>query len=141
MLAVAGVARGELGQIHPSAISDASLAAVAFLIVFGSLVAFTAYGWLLKNASTTILSTYAYVNPAVAVFLGWAFIGEHVGGREVAAGLVILSSIGLLVFAREARPEREPTPESLPFHIREQEARTAEVRSAPRLSELYRVAA
>src|SRR5207245_5876693 len=74
MLALVGIGRGELGQVHPSRISDASLAAVLFLIVFGSLVAFTAYGWLLKNAPTRLLSTYAYVNPAVAVFLGWAFI-------------------------------------------------------------------
>ena len=73
-----------------------------FLIVFGSLVAFTAYGWLLKNAPTRLLSTYAYVNPAVAVLLGWAFVGEHVGGREIAAGLVIVSSVGLLAFARHA---------------------------------------
>jgi drug/metabolite transporter (DMT)-like permease len=141
MLAVVGIARGELGQVHLSAISNASLAAVLFLIVFGSLVAFTAYGWLLKNASTRLLSTYAYVNPAVAVLLGWAFVGEKVGGREIAAGLVILSSVALIAFAREPREQPEPTPESLPFHIRAQEARTVEIRSAPRLSELYRVSA
>ena len=141
MLALVGIARGELGQVHPAEISSASLAAVAFLIVFGSLVAFTAYGWLLKNAPTRLLSTYAYVNPAVAVFLGWAILGEHIGGREIAAGLVILSSIGLLVFAREPREEPEPTAESLPFHIREQESRGAEIRTVPRLSELARVSA
>ena len=141
MLALVGIGHGELGQVHPAAISNASLAAVLFLIVFGSLVAFTAYGWLLKNASTRLLSTYAYVNPAVAVFLGWAFIGERVGGREIAAGLVILSSIGLLVFARAPREQSEPTPESLPFHIREQEARGAELRTVPRLQELVRVTA
>jgi drug/metabolite transporter (DMT)-like permease len=141
MLALVGIARGELGQVHPGAISSASLAAVLFLIVFGSLVAFTAYGWLLKHAPTRLVSTYAYVNPAVAVFLGWAFIGEHVVGREIAAGLVILSSIGLLVFARAPREPSEPTPDSLPFHIREQEARGTEVRTVPRLSELVRVTA
>ena len=141
MLALVGIGRGELGQVHLSEISNASLAAVLFLIVFGSLVAFTAYGWLLKNASTRLLSTYAYVNPAVAVLLGWAFVGEKVGGREIAAGLVIVSSVGLLAFAREPREQPEPTAESLPFHIRAQEARTVEIRSAPRLSELYRVAA
>jgi drug/metabolite transporter (DMT)-like permease len=139
MLALVGIAHGELGQVHPSAISNASLAAVLFLIVFGSLVAFTAYGWLLKNAPTRLLSTYAYVNPAVAVFLGWAFIGERVGGREIAAGLVILSSIGLIIFARAPREQSEPTPESLPFHIREQEARGTELRTVPRLHELVRV--
>jgi drug/metabolite transporter (DMT)-like permease len=138
MLAVVGIGRGELGQVHLSAISDASLAAVLFLIVFGSLVAFTAYGWLLKNASTRLLSTYAYVNPAVAVLLGWAFVGEQIGGREIAAGLVILSSVALIAFARSPREQPEPTPETLPFHIRAQEARTVEIRSAPRLSELYR---
>jgi drug/metabolite transporter (DMT)-like permease len=141
MLALVGIGRGELGQVHLSEISNASLAAVLFLIVFGSLVAFTTYGWLLKNASTRLLSTYAYVNPAVAVLLGWAFIGEKIGGREIAAGLVIVSSVGLLAFAREPREQPEPTAESLPFHIRAQEARTVEIRSAPRLSELYRVAA
>jgi drug/metabolite transporter (DMT)-like permease len=141
MLAVVGIARGELGQVHFSQISNVSLAAVLFLIVFGSLVAFTAYGWLLKNASTRLLSTYAYVNPAVAVLLGWAFVGEKIGGREIAAGLVILSSVALIAFARAPREQPEPTPDSLPFHIRAQEARTVAIRSAPRLSELYRVAA
>jgi drug/metabolite transporter (DMT)-like permease len=141
MLAVVGIGRGELGQVHFSQISDASLAAVLFLIVFGSLVAFTAYGWLLKNASTRLLSTYAYVNPAVAVFLGWAFVGEKIGGREIAAGLVILSSVALIAFARAPREQPAPTPETLPFHIRAQEARTVEIRSAPRLSELHRVSA
>ena len=86
--ACSGSPIGEGGRVHPSQISAASLGALLFLIVFGSLVAFTAYGWLLQNASTPLLSTYAYVNPAVAVFLGWAFVGEHVGGREIAAGLV-----------------------------------------------------
>jgi drug/metabolite transporter (DMT)-like permease len=141
MLALVGIGRGELGQVHLSEISNASLAAVLFLIVFGSLVAFTAYGWLLRNASTRLLSTYAYVNPAVAVLLGWAFVGEKVGGREIAAGLVIVSSVALVALAREPREQPEPTAESLPFHIRAQEARTVEIRSAPRLSELYRVAA
>src|SRR5436305_3746551 len=63
MLGLVGIARGE--RIH--AVSTSSLLAVAFLVVFGSLIAFTAYGWLLQNASTPLLSTYAYVNPAVAV--------------------------------------------------------------------------
>jgi drug/metabolite transporter (DMT)-like permease len=139
-LAVVGAARGELGRVHPSAISNESLAAVAFLVVFGSVVAFTVYGWLLRHASTPLLSTYAYVNPAVAVLLGWAFADEHVGGREISAGLVILSSVGLLVFAREHRHAPEPTAEALPHYIREQEARRAELRRAPRLAELHRVA-
>ena len=111
-LAVVGISMGELGRVHPSAISGESLAALAFLIVFGSLIAFTVYGWLLKHASTPLLSTYAYVNPGVAVFLGWAFAGEHVGGRELVAGLVILSSIALLLFSRTGR-RRKPKVEAV----------------------------
>jgi drug/metabolite transporter (DMT)-like permease len=142
MLAVVGVARGELAHVRLGAVSPASLAAFGFLVVFGSLLAFTAYGWLLKNASTAILSTYAYVNPAVAVFLGWALAGEHVGGKELVAGLVILASIGLLVLAREPQPDAEPVPESLPAYIRAQEAQTVDFpRAAPRLADLHRMAA
>ena len=142
LLAVAGLAMGEGSRVHPGAVSSASLAAVAFLIVFGSLVAFTAYAWLLNNAPTNLLSTYAYVNPAVAVFLGWALIGEHVGSKEIAAGIVILSSIALLVFGRDARTVAEPTAESLAPYIRRQDARVVEFpRAAPRLADLRRISA
>jgi len=101
LLAIAGVASGELGQVHLAAVSAESLGAFAYLIVVGSIVAYTAYGWLLQSGtSSVVVSTYAYVNPAIAVVLGWLFAGEAVGGREVAAGAVILASVGLLVLAR-----------------------------------------
>jgi drug/metabolite transporter (DMT)-like permease len=142
LLAVAGLAMGEGSRIHLDAISSASLAALAFLIVFGSLVAFTAYAWLLQNASTTLLSTYAYVNPAVAVFLGWAIVGEHVGSKEIAAGIVILSSIAMLVFGRDPRVAAEPTAESLAPYIRRQHAQVVDFpRAAPKLSDLRRIVA
>jgi drug/metabolite transporter (DMT)-like permease len=140
-LALIGLAAGEGAQVHPSQVSAASLGALAFLVVCGSLVAFTAYGWLIRNATTTLVSTYAYVNPVVAVFLGWLLVGEHVGAREVAAGLVILASVGMLLLARERRRGAEPTSESLPAYIREQEARHADVPRVPRLADLHRVAA
>src|SRR5215475_672545 len=102
-LAVAGAAMGELGRVHPSAISAGSAAAFGFLVVFGSIVAFTAYGWLLRSgASSVLVSTYAYVNPAVAVLLGWLLAGEAVGGREFAAGAIIVASVGMLVLAPKA---------------------------------------
>jgi drug/metabolite transporter (DMT)-like permease len=108
LLGVAGTAMGEVGRVHPSGVSAGSLAAFAFLVVFGSIVAFTAYGWLLRSgASSVLVSTYAYVNPAVAVFLGWVFVGEAVGGRELAAGAVILASVGMLVLARAPRARRK----------------------------------
>ncbi|HUJ55050.1 MAG TPA: EamA family transporter [Gaiellaceae bacterium] len=106
-LAVAGAASGEVERVHPGAISLASAGAFGYLIVFGSIVAFTAYGWLLRSGAPSVLvSTYAYVNPAVAVLLGWLFDGERIGGRELAAGAVILASVGMLVLARH--PHAKP---------------------------------
>src|SRR5439155_22418085 len=82
LLGVAGAVMGEVGRVHPAAISGGSVAAFAFLVVFGSIVAFTAYGWLLRSGAPSVLvSTYAYVNPAVAVLLGWALAGEALSGR------------------------------------------------------------
>lgn len=112
LLAIAGVARGELSQVHPSAISAGSLGAFAYLIVVGSIGAYTAYSWLLQSGtSSVVVSTYAYVNPAIAVILGWLFAGEAVGGREVAAGAVILASVGMLVLARQPRVRDERVPD------------------------------
>jgi drug/metabolite transporter (DMT)-like permease len=141
LLAGAGIGMGELSHVRLGAISASSLGAVAFLVLFGSILAFTVYGWLLQRASTSLLSTYAYVNPAVAVFLGWAFAGEHVGGKEIAAGFVILSSVALLLTARAPRREAEPIPESLPAYIRAKDAQVVDFpRPVPRLDELPRVA-
>jgi drug/metabolite transporter (DMT)-like permease len=141
MLGVIGVATGEAGRVHVAEISLRSVVALGFLVVFGSLLAYTAYGWLVQHAPTPLLSTYAYVNPAVAVLLGWVFLGEHVGGREIAAGLVILASVAMLLLARESAVEAPATPESLPEYIRAQEAQVAELRPAPRHGELPRLAA
>jgi drug/metabolite transporter (DMT)-like permease len=111
LLAVAGVASGELSQVHPSAVSAGSLGAFAYLIVIGSIGAYTAYSWLLQSGtSSVVVSTYAYVNPAIAVVLGWMFVGETVGSREVAAGAVILASVGMLMLGRAPRAKRAPRP-------------------------------
>jgi drug/metabolite transporter (DMT)-like permease len=140
-LGALGLATGEGGRVHVSGISAASLGALAFLVVFGSLLAFTAYGWLIRNASTPLVSTYAYVNPAVAVLLGWLFAGEHIGGREVAAGLVVLASVAMLLLAREPRPDAEPIPESLGPYIRAKDAQAVELRPVPKLADLHRLSA
>jgi drug/metabolite transporter (DMT)-like permease len=137
VLGVVGAAAGE--RFH--AVSASSLGALGFLVVFGSLLAFTAYGWLLQNAPSPLVSTYAYVNPAVAVGLGWLLIGEHIGPRELVAGLVILSSVALLAIRHERRVAPEPVAEALAPYIRRQEAKVSEFRGAPRLHELPRMAA
>jgi drug/metabolite transporter (DMT)-like permease len=122
-LGVAGAAMGELGRVHPNAISAGSLAAFSYLVVFGSIVTFTAYGWLLRSGAPSVLiSTYAYVNPGIAVLLGWLFAGEAVGGRELTAGAVILASVGMLVLARHSPQEdAEPEPEKGEPYLRHKE--------------------
>ncbi|MHB8470345.1 MAG: EamA family transporter [Gaiellaceae bacterium] len=141
LLAGAGIAMGELSQVRLGAISAVSLAAVGFLVVFGSLVAYTVYGWLLRHSSTQLLSTYAYVNPAVAVFLGWALLGEPIAQKEIAAGLVILASVAMLFLARAPKPDAEPIPESVDGYLHAKRAQATEFRAVPRLVELRRIPA
>jgi drug/metabolite transporter (DMT)-like permease len=138
MLGILGASAGEVSQVRLGAISPASLGAVAFLVVFGSIGSFTAFGWLLRHVSIPVLSTYSYVNPAVAVALGWLVMGEHIAGKEIAAGLVILASVGLLLFSRHPEPDAEPTAESLLPYIQRKDAQAKSFRSAPRLAELPR---
>jgi drug/metabolite transporter (DMT)-like permease len=100
-LTVLGVATGELGRLDPAAVSTTSLLAVLYLIVFGSLLAFSAYVWLLRVVPTSKVATYAYVNPVVALLLGWAMAGEELTARTLLAAAVILASVVLIVTYRE----------------------------------------
>lgn len=103
-LVVAGALRGEFADIHPSRFSAESLLALGYLIVFGSWVAFSSYIWLLRTAPVSLVSTYAYVNPVVAASLGWAFLGEQITPRTLAAGAVILVAVALIISARRLPP-------------------------------------
>ncbi len=90
-----------LGAIDPAQPGVArSLWAVGYLIVFGSLVGFTAYIWLMRNAAPAKVATYAYVNPVVAVLLGWALGGEAIGARTVLASAVIVAAVALVTVGR-----------------------------------------
>ena len=109
LLLVAGAVTGELGDIDLGGITSASLVALGYLIVFGSFVGFTSYLWLLRNTRTALVSTYAYVNPIVAVFLGWLVLDERITGRMVGAGLVILVSVALIIASRAERPTPDLT--------------------------------
>jgi drug/metabolite transporter (DMT)-like permease len=91
---------GELFRLHVTNISRTSILALAYLIIFGSLVGFSAYVWLLRAAPLSLVSTYAYVNPVVAVILGALFIGEAITLRTVIAGAIILAAVALIVVAR-----------------------------------------
>jgi drug/metabolite transporter (DMT)-like permease len=103
VLAVIGTGRGEFGGLDLSAISTKSWLSLGYLIVFGSIVAFSCYVWVLGNAPTSLVATYAYVNPAVAVLLGVWLAGEHLRAAEVVGGLIILASVVVVVRAESAR--------------------------------------
>lgn len=100
-LVALGAATGELGRLDLAAVSPTSWAAVAYLVVFGSLIAFSAYVWLLRVVPASKVATYAYVNPVVALLLGWAFAGEELTARTLLAAAVILASVMLIVTYRQ----------------------------------------
>ncbi len=92
LLFVAGL-RGEWSTVNVLAISPASWFAFAYLIVIGSLVGFSTFVWLMKNSTPARVSTYAYVNPIVAVLLGWLLLGEPVSQRTVVASAIIVVAV------------------------------------------------
>ena len=104
LLGVAGGFAGEGSQLQVP--SWASLAAFAYLLVVGSLITFTAYGWLLRKASATLVGTYAYVNPVVAVLLGGLVLGEQLTLGMALAGAAIVAAVVLIVSPRPARAAR-----------------------------------
>ena len=102
LLCVASAALGELDGFHLSAVSVRSLLAFAYLIVFGSVITFTAYVWLLTVTSATRVATHTYVNPVIAVLLGWLVAGEHFTARMLIASVVIVGSIYLMLRTAES---------------------------------------
>jgi drug/metabolite transporter (DMT)-like permease len=99
LLLLTGLATGEGMRLHLASVSLRSALALGYLIVFGSIVAFTAFTWLVAVSRPSLVSTYAYVNPVIAVLLGWALAGERVGWRIVMATAAIVVSV-LLVSQR-----------------------------------------
>jgi drug/metabolite transporter (DMT)-like permease len=102
LLTAAGGIGGEFDDVRVTA---ESLAAIGYMVVVGSLIGFSAYVWLLKVAPSSTVSTYAYVNPVIAVLLGWAFNDEVITGRTVVAGVAIVVGVALMV---SRRVEEEP---------------------------------
>lgn len=106
MLTVVGAVAGEFGRVHPTQISGESWLGLAYLVAVGSLLGFTAYMWLLRAAPTSLVGTYAYVNPVVAVLLGTLFLGEGLSWRTLIGGGIIVASVALIV----RTPRRDPAP-------------------------------
>jgi drug/metabolite transporter (DMT)-like permease len=123
VLGIVGIAGGELGRIHPEDFSRSSILALAYLIVFGAVVAFSAYSYMVRNASPAIVSTYAYVNPVIAVFLGWAILDEKISATTFLAGAIVVVAVAMIVSSR-VRGEGEPAAGAPPL----EEAVPAETR-------------
>ncbi|HUH17238.1 MAG TPA: EamA family transporter, partial [Methylomirabilota bacterium] len=109
VLIAAGSLLGEIGRTDIGSFSTSSLLALAYLVVFGSLVAFTAYTWLLANVPVSTVGTYAYVNPIVAVALGAVFLSEPITLRTLVATVIIVGAVVAMVSGRPRQAE-EPGP-------------------------------
>ena len=101
-LLVVGLGQGELAHLDPGTFSVRSLIAFAYLVVFGSLVAFSAYTWLLQNASVSLVSTYAFVNPVVAVVLGTLVLAEPMTATIVIGAAIIVVAVAFIIFRQNA---------------------------------------
>jgi drug/metabolite transporter (DMT)-like permease len=101
---IAGFFTGEMRALHLTTISLRSWIALAYLMIFGSMIGFTAYLYILKNSTAARVGTYAFVNPVVALFLGWLFVGESITLRTVMAAAVILTAVLLVITA----PHKDP---------------------------------
>jgi drug/metabolite transporter (DMT)-like permease len=102
-----GLVAGEGAQIHLGQVSLRSAAGFVYLVLAGSLLAFTAYVWLLKNAPISTVATYAYVNPVVAVLLGWAVLSEDLTPSILLGSTIVVASVAFVI-RRESRTPREP---------------------------------
>jgi drug/metabolite transporter (DMT)-like permease len=100
LLVLAGGVMGEAARFDPSRVSVQSGLAWLYLVTFGSLIAFTAFAWLMRNATPTKVATYAYVNPVVAVLLGWAFAGEPITARMLVAAAVIVGAVVMITVGK-----------------------------------------
>jgi drug/metabolite transporter (DMT)-like permease len=120
LLLVLALAVGDLQRLNLAAASWVSIGAFFYLLVFGSLVGFTAYSYLLRNVSPARAATYAYVNPVVAVLLGWLLAGEPLTSRMIIAAAVIIGSVILITtFGKE-----HTTPTTAPNSVHDSECPT-----------------
>ena len=112
VLTAAAFVVGDVSRFQPSQVSSASAVALGYLVVFGSLAAFSAYTWLLHHAPLSTVSTYAYVNPVIAVLLGWAILSEELSPSIVVGTVVIVASVAIVVRQESLSrgSERAPAP-------------------------------
>jgi len=114
LLVASGLLMGEGGRLQWEALSLRSILGLLYLIIFGSVITFTAYVWLLNMTSATRVATHTYVNPVIAVFLGWAMAGESLSLQTFVATLIIIISVYLVL----GRTKKEISPSANPSLIR-----------------------
>lgn len=102
LLLIVGAFSGEFSELDIGHVSKASAIGLLYLITFGSLIGFTSYIWLLDKVSPARLGTYAYVNPVVAVLLGWAIAGEKLSIRTAVAAAIVICAVALITSARSS---------------------------------------
>jgi drug/metabolite transporter (DMT)-like permease len=111
LLAACAAVFGEFRGFHPLSVSSAAWLSLIYLIVAGSIIGFTAYVWLVHHESPTKVSTYAYVNPVVAVILGYLFGGETLGTRTILGALLVLISVVVITTTPAKKPAAALPPE------------------------------
>ena len=110
LLVLAGLLTGEMDNFHIAAISARSLFSLFYLIVFGAIIGFTAFVWLLRVTTPARVSTYAYVNPMIAIFLGWALGGETLTSQTLFAASIIVVAVVLIVTSPAPQQQRAAAP-------------------------------
>jgi drug/metabolite transporter (DMT)-like permease len=111
MLFLVGTLKGEWATFNISEVSNQSWVSLIYLTIFGSIIGFTAYSWLLKNAAPAMVSTYAYVNPIIAVFLGWLIAAESFTGQMLLGAGIIVSSVMLITSQDNSEKDERDEPE------------------------------
>jgi drug/metabolite transporter (DMT)-like permease len=117
VLTLFAVITGEPSRFDLATVSTASLGALVYLTLIGSLVAFTTYVALLRIAPLPLIATYAYVNPVVAVVLGWFVLAEPLTPRTLVAGAVIVFAVALIITSRSRMRQPGPSPEAIPVRV------------------------
>jgi drug/metabolite transporter (DMT)-like permease len=117
-LAIAAGAFGEYRNFHPAAVSRGAWLSLAYLIVAGSIIGFTAYVWLIHHESPTKVGTYAYVNPIVAVLVGYFLGGEALSMRTILGSVFILISVVVITTTRARKPAAALVVENAPEGVR-----------------------
>lgn len=104
VIGVVALVHGDFARFDPAAVSARSWVAFVYLVFVGSLAGFSAFVWLMKHCPPAKVATYAYVNPVVAVFLGWLMLDEPVGPRTLAASAVILTAVAIITVQKNRAP-------------------------------------